>query len=106
EAVVARAYGLNRKQYAHVLASFSHASYKRAPEHCLAAFDELAAIGIDAFCRRHDSYADIPLPTALPKPVLDLPIPEAPKKASAQLALAVGPPQSAPRRRRRRKEDA
>lgn len=75
DAVVADAYGLSREQYAHVLSTFSHASYKKAPELCLAAFDELKAIGLDAFCKKHDPYHDIPLVETLPKPVIDLPIP-------------------------------
>lgn len=75
DAVVAGAYGLSREQYAHVLSTFSHASYKQAPELCLEAFDELKAIGLDAFCKKHDPYHDIPLVETLPKPVIDLPIP-------------------------------
>jgi hypothetical protein len=48
DAVVADAYGLTREQYAHVLSTFSHASYRRALELCLAKFDELKQIGLDA----------------------------------------------------------
>jgi hypothetical protein len=51
DAVVADAYGLSRDQYAHVLSTFSHASYSKAPELCLARFDELKSIGIDAFTK-------------------------------------------------------
>ena len=40
DAVVADAYGLTRDQYAHVLSSFSHSSYPKAPELCLARFRE------------------------------------------------------------------
>lgn len=76
DAVVADAYGLSREQYAHVLSTFSHASYKQAPQLCLAAFDELRASGLEAFCKKHDPYWDIPLVETLPKPVIDLPIPE------------------------------
>lgn len=78
DAVVADAYGLSREQYAHVLSTFSHSSYPRAPELCLAAFDELRQIGLEEFCKRHDPYWDIPLNENLPQPVIDLPIPEAP----------------------------
>jgi hypothetical protein len=39
DAEIARRYGLNRAQYAHVLASFSHRSYPEAASLCLAAFD-------------------------------------------------------------------
>ena len=77
DAVVADAYGLSREQYQHVLSTFSHASYPKAPALCLAAFDELKAIGLEAFCRKHDPYWDIPLNESLPKPVIDLPIPSA-----------------------------
>jgi hypothetical protein len=41
DAVVARAYGLNREQYSHVLRGFSHRSHPDAPAQCLAAFDRL-----------------------------------------------------------------
>ena len=41
-------YGLNREQYAHVLSTFSHRSYPKAPELCLAKFDELKRIGLEA----------------------------------------------------------
>jgi len=75
DAVVADAYGLNRSQYEHILSTFSHKSYPKAPELCLAAFDELKAIGLEAFTKKHDPYWDIPLNEELPKPVIDLPIP-------------------------------
>lgn len=73
DAVVANAYGLDREQYAHVLASFSHSSHKQAPDLCLWAFDELKQLGLEAFTQHYDPYWDIPLVTSLPKPVLDLP---------------------------------
>ncbi len=76
DAVVADAYGLSRDQYAHVLSTFRHASYKKAPELCLARFDELKQIGLDAFTRKHDPYWDIPLNENLPKAVIELPIPK------------------------------
>lgn len=72
DAVVADAYGLDRSQYEHVLSTFNHKSYPRAPELCLAAFDELHAIGLEAFVKKHDPYHDIPLNEELPKPVIDL----------------------------------
>lgn len=75
DAVVADAYGLNRDQYAHVLSTFSHKSYPKAPDLCLARFDELKSIGLDAFTKKHDPYHDIPLNQNLPQPVIDLPIP-------------------------------
>jgi hypothetical protein len=74
DAVVADAYGLTRDQYAHVLTTFSHTSYPKAPELCLAKFDELHAIGLDAFTKKYDPYWDIPLNENLPQPVIDLPI--------------------------------
>lgn len=77
--VVADAYGLNREQYAHVLSTFSHASYRRAPELCLAKFDELKEIGLDAFTKKYDPYWNVPLNENLPQPVIDLPVqPEKP----------------------------
>jgi len=75
DAVVADAYGLDRAQYEHILSTFSHKSYPKAPEQCLAAFDELSEIGLEAFTKKHDPYWDIPLNEELPKPVIDLPIP-------------------------------
>jgi hypothetical protein len=75
DAVVADAYGLSRDQYAHVLSTFSHASYRKAPELCLARFDELKTLGLEKFTRKHDPYWDIPLNENLPQPVIDLPIP-------------------------------
>ncbi len=103
DAVVADAYGLTRSQYAHVLSTFSHKSYPKAPNLCLAAFDELKEIGLDAFTRRHDPYHDLPLNEDLPKPVIDIPIPNA---GVQQGRLAFGgeelsAPASPPRRPRR-----
>lgn len=73
DAVVADAYGLTREQYAYVLSTFSHKSYPKAPALCLARFDELKSIGLDAFTKKHDPYWDIPLNENLPKPVIELP---------------------------------
>ncbi len=73
DAVVADAYGLSRAHYEHILASFSHRSYPTAPERCLAAFDELQAMGLEAFVQKHDPYWDIPLNENLPQPVIDIP---------------------------------
>jgi hypothetical protein len=78
DAVIAEAYGLSRGQYAHILSSFNHKRYSRAPDLCLAAFDELCATGIEAFTRAHDPYWDIPLADTLPAPVFDLPGASAP----------------------------
>ncbi|MCA9043510.1 MAG: N-6 DNA methylase, partial [Planctomycetaceae bacterium] len=75
DAVVADAYCLTREQYEHVLSTFSHSSYPSAPELCLAAFDELKDIGLEAFTKKHDPYHDIPLNENLPEPVINLPIP-------------------------------
>ena len=85
DAVVADAYGLDREQYAHVLSTFSHRSYPKAPELCLAAFDELKTVGLDAFTKKHDPYWDIPLNESLPKPVIDLPVPAEHKSAHSSL---------------------
>lgn len=73
DAVVADAYGLDRDQYAHILSTFSHKSYPKAPALCLAAFDELKSLGLASFTRKHDPYWDIPLVETLPKPVIELP---------------------------------
>lgn len=71
DVAVADAYGFSREQYARVLATFRHKSYPKAPELCLTAFDELKAIGLDAFAKMHDPYWDIPLNENLPTPVID-----------------------------------
>jgi hypothetical protein len=42
DARVAHAYALTRAEYAHVLATFSHASWHDAPSACLAAYDRIA----------------------------------------------------------------
>ena len=68
DAVVAHAYGLDRRQYDHVLCSFSHRSYPTARESCLAEFDVLRAEGLDSFCRRRNPYQDIPLVKVLATP--------------------------------------
>jgi hypothetical protein len=75
DAVVADAYGLSRDQYAHVLSTFSHTSYPAAPMLCVARFDELKHIGLDAFRKKYDPYHDIPLNESLPHPVIDFPFP-------------------------------
>jgi len=90
DTVVADAYGLARDQYAHVLSTFSHASYRKAPELCLAKFDELHAIGLDAFTKKYDPYWDIPLNENLPQPVIDIPIPAAESVVREQEELFAG----------------
>jgi hypothetical protein len=92
DAVVAGAYGLSRDQYAHVLASFSHKSYPKAPELCLAAFDDLQASGLEAFTRQNDPYWDVPLVETLPKPVIDLPVPALPTEGAQPAAGAARKP--------------
>ncbi len=66
DAVVARSYGLTRADYAAILAGFSHRSAPASPALCLAAFDELAAIGLDAFRGTYDPYVDVPLISSNP----------------------------------------
>ncbi|MFO0137648.1 MAG: hypothetical protein ACK535_06450, partial [Cyanobacteriota bacterium] len=75
DALVADAYGLSRHQYEHLLSSFSHSSYPKAPFLCLDAFDEIHESGIDFFAKKYDPYWDIPLNDNLPQPVIDLAIP-------------------------------
>ena len=72
DAVIAAVYRLDRDDYAHILRSFRHKSFSHAAEYCLAAFDDLARTGLQAFCRMHDPYSDIPLATACAQPMLDL----------------------------------
>jgi len=87
DAVVAHSYSLLRDQYAHVLSAFSHKSYPKALELCLARFDELKAIGLDAFTKKYDPYWDIPLNENLPQPVIDLPVAEAEQSTLGDPAL-------------------
>ena len=47
-----------------------HKSYPQAPALCLARFDELTAIGLDAFTKRWGPYWDVPLDELLPEPVI------------------------------------
>lgn len=89
DAVVADAYGLSREQYAHVLSTFSHKSYPKAPALCLAAFEELRALGLDAFTKKHDPYWDMPLNESLPKPVIDILMPSA---EAGQMGLGLESP--------------
>lgn len=96
DAVVAEAYGLSREQYEHVLSSFSHRSYPKAPELCLAAFDELKAIGLEAFTKKHDPYWDIPLNDSLPEPVIDLPVPHEARQRTASSAPLFDAAEAAP----------
>jgi len=74
DAVIAHAYGLTSEQYEHILATFSHSSYLETPKLCLARFDEIQEMGLEAFTKKYDPYWDIPLNESLPKPVIDLPI--------------------------------
>lgn len=89
DAVVADAYGLSRDQYAHVLSTFSHKSYPKAPQLCLARFDELKSIGLEAFARKYDPYWDIPLNENLPQPVIDIPVPAEAAHNGGQQALSL-----------------
>lgn len=72
DAVVANAYGLSRAQYEHVLRSFSHSSYSAAPDLCLGAFDEITKVGMDAFTKRHDPFAETPVVESVAQHVLHL----------------------------------
>lgn len=87
DAVVADAYGISREQYEHVLSSFSHKSYPKAPVLCLAKFDELKRIGLEEFTCKYDPYWDIPLVETLPKPVIDLPVPAGKNGKAGQQSL-------------------
>jgi hypothetical protein len=73
DAVVARCYGISLSTYAQILDSFEHRRYPGLPLLCLQAFDELIAIGIDSFRRKHDPYWDVCLNESLPQPSIDLP---------------------------------
>jgi len=81
DAVVAKAYGLNKGQYEHVLRSFDRASGANPyTEICLAKFDELKKISLEKFTKKYDPYLDIPINEELPKPFIDIKILEEDKK--------------------------
>ncbi len=69
-------YGLSREQNTHVLSTFSHKSYTKAPSLCLDKIAELRQLGLDAFTKKHDPYCDLPLNENLPQPVIELPVPK------------------------------
>ena len=73
DAIVANAYGLAREHYSYLLGSFSHSSYHQALALCIQKYDELHAIGYDAFMEKHDPYWNIPLNEELSHPILDFP---------------------------------
>jgi hypothetical protein len=54
EAVVADADGLPRSLLSQILSTFKHTSFPAVPELCVAMFDELKAVGLDAFTKKHD----------------------------------------------------
>jgi hypothetical protein len=95
DAVIAEAYGLNREQFERILLSFNHRSYPDAPSLCLAKFDELKTIGMEAFTRKHDPYWDVPLNEALPEPVIQIPFPVV--EAAAQGTLGLSGPDAGPK---------
>lgn len=77
DAMIADAYGLNRQEYEHILKSFDRATINNLYTNiCLSKFDELKEIGLEALTKKYDPYWDIPLNEELPKPVIDLPIPQ------------------------------
>ncbi|MUG94155.1 hypothetical protein F7734_17880 [Scytonema sp. UIC 10036] len=106
DAVVADAYGLKREQYAHILSTFSHKSYPKAPQLCLACFDELQTIGLEAFTKKYDPYWNIPLNENLPKPVIDLPIPNQNKENAVSTEdgsfQLTAPPEGKTKRKRKK----
>ena len=65
-----------RDQYAHVLSTFRHTSYPKAPD---CAWHVRRAEGHRSRCfhQEHDPYWDIQLNENLPQPVIDLPVVEA-----------------------------
>ncbi|EAW36783.1 Eco57I restriction-modification methylase domain-containing protein [Lyngbya sp. PCC 8106] len=104
DAVIAQAYHLNREQYCHVLSTFSHKSYPKAPQLCLEMFDELESIGLEAFTQKYDPYHDIPLNENLPKPVISLPIPETNSATTDDGFQLTSPPVKEKSTKRRRKK--
>jgi hypothetical protein len=83
---------LTRDQYAHVLSTFSHSSYEDAPRQCLAAFDELQSLGLEAFTKKHDPHWGIPLNKNLPQPVIALSILAIPPGRTANFLISKPPP--------------
>jgi Eco57I restriction-modification methylase/N-6 DNA Methylase len=99
DAVITDAYGLNRDQYEHVLRSFDRASGPNPyTDICLRKYDELKKMGVERFTKKYDPYWDIPFNEELPKPVIDLPIPE-----EIESDLFIGRARSTTRKRGRKK---
>ena len=73
DVLLARCYGLDRRYYEYIVSSFDHSAQPFVPRLCMAMFDELANIGVEAFKRKYNPYWDIPLNESLPRPVIDLP---------------------------------
>jgi hypothetical protein len=72
DAVIAHLFGFGRERYGAVLDRFRH---KKAPETrglCLARFQEVESIGLEAFRKRYDPFWAIPLNENLPKRVIEL----------------------------------
>ncbi len=101
DAVVATAYGVSRDQYIHLLSTFKHTSYPKTPDLCMAMFDELKVIGLEAFTKKHDPYWDIPLNENLPQPVIEL---DTQQGASERTEVDSFRLTDGPRRRRKTKE--
>lgn len=99
DAVVADAFGLSRQLYVHVLSAFTHKNYQKAPELCLEAFDELRAVGLDAFAKKHDPYWDVPLVTTPARPEVAV----RGQESSASGAFQLEPAEAKPRRGRPKK---
>jgi len=91
DSIVADAYGLTRDQYEHILSSFSHSSYSRAPQLCLTKYDEVKGIGIGAFCKKHDPYWDIPLNEGLPLAIIEYPEFSIPQEMKMQKSFEFQP---------------
>jgi hypothetical protein len=95
DAAIAHAYGLNRPQYEHVLAGFSHSSFPAAKDLCLGSFDELTSLGLSRFVRDHDPHHAVALVRSLPEPVLKLvdetegDEPQKPKRAAGRKKKSV-----------------
>lgn len=100
DAVIAELYGIRKDQYESILSAFSHGSYPKAPELCLAKFDELKSIGLEAFTKTYDPYWDVPLNEELPKPVIE--IAGLPKQTTVhELVMSYEPPKRGKSKRRK-----
>jgi hypothetical protein len=74
DALVALSYGLSRRQYAYVLERNGTGGSDAAARLCLARFEELERIGVEAFTRKWDPHWDVALNNAPARAAIEYPL--------------------------------